>query len=142
MKLMLLEEGRWNVAAVIHDRDSGMQECPVLNFLQEQSKQYEGTVIGLKAIFERYSNKGKAGLTSDLFHEADKNEKIFQFIKGRLRIYCFVDNGNLIILTHGSVKKTQKADKQEVKRAIRVKQSYIEAAKRKDIEIEGVENGY
>lgn len=46
--------------------------------------------------------------------------------KGTFRIFCFFDGGNLIILTTGFQKKTQKTPKKELQRAIKIKQDYYE----------------
>ncbi len=40
------------------------------------------------------------------------------------RIFCFFDEGNLIILTNGFQKKTQKTPKQEIERVLKIKEEY------------------
>ncbi|HZL10371.1 MAG TPA: type II toxin-antitoxin system RelE/ParE family toxin [Prolixibacteraceae bacterium] len=40
------------------------------------------------------------------------------------RIFCFFDQGQLVILTNGFQKKTQKTPKQEIDKAIKIKQDY------------------
>jgi phage-related protein len=45
---------------------------------------------------------------------------------GIFRIFCFFDHGNLIILLSGFQKKTQKAPKNEIKKAERLKKEYYE----------------
>lgn len=45
---------------------------------------------------------------------------------GIFRIFCFFDNGNLIVLLSGFQKKTQKTPKKEIKRAERLKKEYYE----------------
>lgn len=40
------------------------------------------------------------------------------------RIFCFFDQGQLIILTNGFQKKTQKTPKKEIEKAIKIKQDY------------------
>ena len=42
------------------------------------------------------------------------------------RIFCFFDEGNLIILLNGFQKKTEKTPKNEIDRAERLKQKYYE----------------
>lgn len=42
------------------------------------------------------------------------------------RIFCFFDEGKLIILTNGFQKKTQKTPKQEIEKALKIKQQYHE----------------
>ena len=40
------------------------------------------------------------------------------------RIFCFFDQGKLVVLANGFQKKTQKTPKQEIEKAIRIKQEY------------------
>lgn len=40
------------------------------------------------------------------------------------RIFCFFDEGQLIILTNGFQKKTQKTPKNEIEKAIKIKKEY------------------
>jgi phage-related protein len=40
------------------------------------------------------------------------------------RIFCFFDQGKLIILTNGFQKKTQKTPKKEIEKALKIKQDY------------------
>ena len=40
------------------------------------------------------------------------------------RIFCFFDQGQLIILTSGFHKKTQKTPKKEIEKAIKIKKEY------------------
>jgi phage-related protein len=46
------------------------------------------------------------------------------------RIFCFFDEGNLIVIENGFQKKTQKTPKQEIDRALKIKKEY-EQEKRK-----------
>ena len=40
------------------------------------------------------------------------------------RIFCFFDEGRLVILANGFQKKTQKTPKQEIERALKIKEEY------------------
>jgi phage-related protein len=40
------------------------------------------------------------------------------------RVFCFFDEGNLIVLMNGFQKKTQKTPKQEIERALKIKEEY------------------
>jgi phage-related protein len=40
------------------------------------------------------------------------------------RIFCFFEKGNKIILCNGFIKKTQKTPKQEILKAIKIKEEY------------------
>ena len=47
------------------------------------------------------------------------------------RIFCFFDEGNLVILINGFQKKTDKTPKNEIEKAERLKQRYYEDKSRK-----------
>lgn len=40
------------------------------------------------------------------------------------RIFCFFDQGQLVVLANGFQKKTQKTPKQEIERALKIKSEY------------------
>ena len=40
------------------------------------------------------------------------------------RIFCFFDDGQLVVLANGFQKKTQKTPKQEIEKAIKIKKEY------------------
>jgi phage-related protein len=40
------------------------------------------------------------------------------------RIFCFFDKGNLVIIINGFQKKTQKTPKNEIERALKIKEEY------------------
>ena len=43
------------------------------------------------------------------------------------RIFCFFDEGNLVVLANGFQKKTQKTPKQEIEKALKIKTEYYES---------------
>ncbi|QQS51021.1 MAG: type II toxin-antitoxin system RelE/ParE family toxin [Bacteroidota bacterium] len=45
------------------------------------------------------------------------------------RIFCFFDQGKLIILANGFHKKTQKTPKKEIERALKIKEEYENESK-------------
>ena len=47
------------------------------------------------------------------------------------RIFCFFDEGNLVILLNGFQKKTQKTPKNEIKKALNLKQNYYDEKEEK-----------
>ncbi len=53
----------------------------------------------------------------------------------QIRIFCFFDEGQLVILTNCFVKKTQKTPKKELELAIKLKKEYF-ATKKKGIDYE------
>ncbi len=45
------------------------------------------------------------------------------------RIFCFFDEGKLVVLANGFQKKTQKTPKQEIEKALKIKKEYYENKK-------------
>ena len=43
------------------------------------------------------------------------------------RIFCFFDEGNVVVLANGFQKKTQKTPKQEIEKALKIKNEYYES---------------
>lgn len=127
MKLVKVYSGRFIVAAPVLDEKS--PECKTSEaqtYLMNVSSDMQASARGMYTLFERYGMDGRKLLPSNVFHEANKEEGIWQFIKGRLRLFCFIDeSGALLILSHGTVKKTQKADRYEVAKAVRLKEQYL-----------------
>ena len=132
MKFVTLKQGRYKVAAVTEE--AGVE---VLRFLRALPADMQGSAAGLPALFQRYAESGRQQLTNAVFHEANKQEGIWEFIKGRLRVFCFMDtDGTLLVLSHGAIKKTQKADPAEVAKAVRLKKDYMAAKAGNNIEWE------
>lgn len=65
-----------------------------------------------------------------------------QFIKGDFRVFCFTDGDDLIILTHATLKKSQKADPQQVALAVEKRKQYLAAKQRNEVEIVEMANDY
>lgn len=67
----VLESRNYEVRVFAIVRESFAHEVPVLEFLQEkiEHKQYAGSARGFKGLFVRYSDKGRKGLTAEMFHE-------------------------------------------------------------------------
>ncbi|MYM68020.1 hypothetical protein GTP45_14440 [Pseudoduganella sp. FT55W] len=121
----VIESGKYNVLALGHVADDFSTTFPALTFLQTlaSSAQYGASAKGFKKLFQRYADGGRSKLTAELFHEVDKDKGIWEFVKGDLRLFCFVI-GNNVILTNGTIKKSQKVDQAEVSIAIRCKAQF------------------
>lgn len=126
MSYSVLTKGKFLVAAYSDISEDWQTTCPALEFLHTMAKDanYSSSAKKYRALFQHYAVHGGPGMTTEMFHEADKQEAILEFIKGSLRVLCFVD-GNIAILTNGYIKKGQKADTQAVAQAVRAKQKYF-----------------
>ena len=45
------------------------------------------------------------------------------------RIFCFFDHGQLVVLANGFQKKTQKTPRQEIQKAVKIKEEYFNEKK-------------
>ncbi len=82
-----------------------------------------GLVRGLKIVPKKYFDHMVG--TDGLFEiRVQAGNNIF-------RIFCFFDEGNLVILLSGFQKKTQKTPKKEIKKAERLKQAYYDEKSKK-----------
>lgn len=52
-----------------------------------------------------------------------------QFGSNSYRILCFYDNENVVILTHGFMKKTQKTPPAEIERAVQYMNDYLQRSR-------------
>ncbi len=103
------------------------------------------TVIFYKNYFNEFFIKQKEKVqekivwTIDLIEELDRiPETYLKYIENTdglyeiriqqgndiFRIFCFFDEGKLIVLANGFQKKTQKTPKKEIKKALKIKKEY------------------
>ena len=122
--LLALESGKFKVWAIAIIRESMTYEIPVLDFLAQYASGPDSkSVAGYKAIWARYAENGRSAFTTDLLHEVDKNDAIYEFIKGRLRVFCYFAGDGGVVLTNGTLKQGNKVDSAAVAEAIRTKNS-------------------
>lgn len=143
MKLYTIEQGRFKVVSEAVLDEDGEWTSTVLEYLMTLAADLEGSADGMLDLFEIYAKSGRAGtegLTSSQMHHADTKEKILEFIKGKIRIFCYEDDGAILILSHGALKKGQKAARKDVKTAIRHRDRYLAAKSAGKIEFVEVEN--
>lgn len=104
-------------------------ECPSEDFLYTGEATTEATRQGLVEVLKYIAENGLSN-ASAWFHEANKENGIYEFTKGKLRLFFFKgENDQIAICTSGTRKTQRKADKASVKKAIQYKKDYLEAAK-------------
>ena len=128
MRVVVLRENRRRVAAL-----AGSDSVPARDFLQYSPADLQGSARGMWALLDRYAEGGRQKLTAELFHEANREAAIWEFVKGRLRLYCFIDDGAVVILTHGAIKKSQKAARSDIARAVGLRNEYLAARQRGEL---------
>ncbi len=77
--------------------------------------------------------KNQTRVSTEYFKKMKNTDDIWEvrIKKGNnaYRIFCFFDNGELVVLTNGLIKKTQKTPKQDIERAEKYKKDYFERKK-------------
>lgn len=135
MRLKLLYEDRFEVVATMEGDD-----CETDDFLN-RGQDYLSSRQGLQLMLAHVAKHGLSEIPAAWFHEANKNEKIYEFIKGDLRLFFFKGDGRRIaVCTTGVLKKGRKADKSAVAKAIKLRAIYIAAVTAKTIEVMTDEN--
>ena len=76
-----------------------------------------------------YILQGTVLASSDLEGTDGLYEIRIQLASDIFRIFCFFDEGKLVVLANGFQKKTQKTPKQEIVKALKIKEEYYESKK-------------
>lgn len=125
MELTIIFSDKYRIVAV-----SKNSVCKVTDFLQELEETYQASAQGLFGVMERVSRDGLDQLPHSLSHFVAKKEKIYEFVKGDLRLFYFKGHDNLLVIcTSVIIKKTQKVDKKQVDLAVRLKLEYLQSVK-------------
>ena len=83
-------------------RDKIIWTISIIEHLQQVPENYLKHLTGTDGLFEILIQQG-----SDIF-----------------RIFCFFDEGQLVVLANGFQKKTQRTPKMEIEKALRIKKQY------------------
>lgn len=134
MRLLVLAEKHWKVIAPIREQD-GEDFCDLQDELEALRDSYDETVTGLYLIWERIPNVGPRALGTAIYHEAIDGTGIYEFVKGRLRVYCFEAAGALVVCSHAIVKKGQQTAKGDKKRALKLQGQYRTAAAKGEVRL-------
>lgn len=127
MDLKVLFPSKWQIVSPIVDAQ--LQLSSFESFLNDCEKDgsYAGCLAGLLAMMERHSEHGHTIFNAKQCHYVSQDEKIYQYIKGPLRLLWFEAKGRIIVCVHAYKKKSQKTPKDIINEAIRVKKKYLEA---------------
>lgn len=126
MKLKVLFQDAWTVYAVASDAQ-GRDHCQIEDFFCTLEADCEGSADGMLQVLDYVAANGPRQLSDSLSHYIDQQERIFEFIKGKLRIVWFYDDGKCVICTHGFVKDSQKTRQSDKTLAIKARKQYFKA---------------
>jgi len=94
---------------------------------------------GFMRWIEIYCKDGRAALTGDSFREAGPG--VYRFRSGRYRLYCFFDEGSMIVLSHGMIKKDQKTAKKDKEAVSRLRDEYLHAKRTNTLKSKKLNDG-
>jgi hypothetical protein len=113
MKILLVREGeRLDIRAIAYPSDNGgkRDKCPTLQFFQENGKEHPDELDALSALLTETASNGPPA-DDRKFKNLPGTGGLYEFkTRGGLRLFCFWDEGSLIICTHGYEKARQKAN--------------------------------
>ncbi|RRV26754.1 hypothetical protein EGJ23_12070 [Pseudomonas sp. o96-267] len=123
MNLKVLLSGKWTI--LTPTKQNGLSELE--EFIAGLGSNFEASLAGVFTMMEQHCSYGPEHFNSSQCHYVDQKEQIYQYSKGRIRVFWFEDDDKVVICTHGLLKKTQKTPRQEIQRAIKVKERYNRA---------------
>jgi len=123
----IARDAQWSIYATCDPE--GISELG--NFLAEQPANMRKYATGMLALLGRVAVTGPQQLPDDLCHQVSKG--VWEFIKGRIRVFWFYDEGKVIVCSHGHIKRTQKTPASEIMRVEGLIAQYFEAKKKQKI---------
>jgi hypothetical protein len=128
MECISLIRGAWLIGAI---RREGKRLSWFEEFLKELGANYDVERDRLLAMLDETSKNGTEGLPTERFGFLGNG--LFEFKTRSLRVFFFKDEGKVVLLCNGYVKKSQKANKLELERAHKMKKAYSDAKKAKTL---------
>lgn len=102
-------------------------KCPLKDFFDSLSKKVFQKIVWVLQLIKELEN-----IPSTYFKKIVNSDDIWEcrvnFSSNTYRIFCFFQNGKIIILTHGIMKKTQKLPQNEIQRAEEYKKDYLRSS--------------
>ena len=132
--LRLPFQGPYTLLAVCDSRG----EPHLLNFFNELGANLQKDSITMLALLETCAQKGLPRNT-EVSHKL--SGPIWEFIRGRLRVLWFADEGQVIVCTHGFIKKSQRTPAREIRRAERMHREYFAAKENGELVVEEETDG-
>ena len=117
---------------VYHERENG--ECPTLGFLESLPEKARSKVMGYLPALGETRDGRLSGDRTEVLSIWDVNALRVEYGGVQYRVFYFIPKGERkIVVLNGYVKKTQKADVAECRRAASLKASY-EQGKRRNLQ--------
>lgn len=130
MKILSIQQAKFHIGAVVQQKGDGTLTCDLLDDFNDIEATYEASRNRILEYFKQVAAGGPQALNTAQCHQVDANNKIYEFIAGKLRVLFFQSaKGSLVVCTHMFLKKTRKTPPKEVNKAIRAKKEYEQAEK-------------
>jgi phage-related protein len=130
LKILSIQKAKFHVGAVVQEKGDGSLACALMEDFTDIEATYEASRNRILEYFKHVATGGPQALNYAQCHTVDVNNKIYEFISGKLRVLFFQGaTGRMVICTHMFLKKTQKTPLKEVNKAIKAKKEYEEAEK-------------
>lgn len=111
-------------------------ECPAEMFIKDGEEATRGSREGLLRMLKLIAENGLQGVPAAWTHEANKKDRIYEVIKGPLRLFFFKGAGRQVtVCTSGARKKGQKADSASVAKAAAWRKEYEQAVADKTLKV-------
>ena len=132
MRVKVLASGAACDVVAVMEGDS----CPAEDFLAKGDLSTESYREGLYEMLVHVSRMGIEMVPQAWKHEANKQEAIYEFIKGPLRLFFFKGAGRQVaVCTSGVRKKGNKTDKGAVAKAAALRVGYEKAVQSQTLEV-------
>jgi hypothetical protein len=120
----------FQILAIGERTEGGRLHCPTFEFFSEAAKKEPDDLGRMSALLDIVAERGPIRNTQK-FRRITDSDKIFEFkTSGGLRLFCFFDEGRVILCTNGLIKDAQKPPKGEIETAEDWKKRYFDAQKR------------
>jgi hypothetical protein len=127
LKVLATSIGSWKILAQAEVQD-GEVVCAFENELLALAAEFPAVVEGLYAWWEQIPREGPRKLGTAVYHYVNKDEQIYEFVKGQYRFFCFQGDGALCICATSARKKRQEVDPKIVRRVTALKDQYFAEA--------------
>lgn len=127
MRLRKISVGTWDVLA----EADAQGQCALQDDLGAlfDARQTKATAAGFYSFWRHIPAEGPRKLGTDIYHQLDSEDEIYEFIKGSHRVLCFQVGGRVILCSHLMRKKSKKTPRKEINRAKALRAAYLEAVK-------------
>lgn len=133
MNLLVLIEGKWKVCAPLAG-GLDLESCPLVGeLLKLKAGNFDTDAAGLILRMKRCAEVGPHQMSADHAHLANAKNEIYEFVKGRHRLFFFLADGAVVICSNVGMKRTRKASRQDVNQAARLREEFLHDKKQNQV---------